>query len=190
MNSGVKQKIENYLTTKYNTEQEKIREEARLKAAALPRLVVGNAGYSKFADDRHIRIQSECVRALVLRRTEIHLEAYELYDIAPDDAIVTDAKMLRDMTVAGRSSAVAGELRMEAMRTRRVGGHGAAISENFKRQLTVRTHSVMNEVSCMVEKARVMRSKKQNTLPNITVQGPNARVNINTVDNSQNEVKS
>jgi hypothetical protein len=189
MNSEVKQKIENYLTTKYSAEQENIREDARLKAAALPRLGVGNAGYSKFADDRHIRIQSECVRKLVLRRTEIHLEAYELYDAAPNDAIVSDAKMLLDMTVASRSSAVTSELSLEAMRRRRVGGHGAAISGNFKRQLTIQTHSVLNEVSCMVEKARVLHSKKRDTLPSIAVQGPNARVNINSVDNSRNDAK-
>jgi hypothetical protein len=189
MEADPKQKIDTYVTTKFNAEQQKIYEDARLKAAALPRLGVGNSGYSKFADDRHLHIQAECVRALVLKKVEIHIEAYELYDAIPDDAIIADARMLREMVVAGRSSAVAGELNLEVMRHVRGGEHAKAIAENVRRQLTNQTQYVMNEVICIVEKARVMRSKKRESLPSITVQGPNARVHINSIDASRNDAK-
>ena len=189
MEAELKQKIENYLTTKYNAEQQRIRDDTRAKASALPRLGVGNSAYSEFSDDRHMRIQSECVRALVLRRAEIHIEAYELYDVTPDDAIVADAKMLLDMTVGGRSSAVSGQLGLEVMRHVRGSEHAAAIGQNFNRQLAIQTQYILNEVTCMVEKARLMRSKKQESLPNITMTGPNARININSVDLSRNDVK-
>ncbi len=189
MDPALKQKIETYVTTKFNAEQQNIYEDARLKAAELPRLGVGNAAYSTYADDRHIRIQSECTKALVLKRAEIHIEADEIYDVTLDSAIVEDARMLRDMVVAGRSSAVAGQLDLEVMRNVKGNEHSKAIAESFKRQLTIQTHNVVGEVFCMVEKARVAQSKKRESLPNITVQGDNARVNINSVDASHNESK-
>jgi hypothetical protein len=190
MKPELKQKVNSYLTTKFNAEQQKLYEYARLKAAALPRFGIGNAAYSEFSDGRHVRIQAECVRALVLKRAEIHLEAYELYDVSPDDAIVADAQMLLETIVASRSNSVAGQLSLEVMRNVRGSEQSKAIGRSFKQQLTIQTQYTINEVICLVEKARVMHSKKQEVPSSIMVQGANARININSVDISQNEVKS
>jgi hypothetical protein len=189
MEPELKQKVDSYLTTKFSAERQKLHEEARLKASALPRRGVGNSAYSEFSDERHVRIQAESVRALVLKRAEIHLEAYELYDVAPDEAIVADARMLLEAIVAARSSAVAGQLSLEVMRNVRGSEHSKAIGTNFKRQLTIQTQYTINEVICLMEKARVMHSKRREVPPSITIQGANARVNINSVDTSHNEVK-
>lgn len=189
MEPELKQKVDSYLTSKFKAEQQKLYEEARLKASALPPRGVGNSGYSEFSDERHVRIQAECVRALVLKRAEIHLEAYELYDVAPDEAIVADARMLLETIVAARSSAVAGQLSLEVMCNVRGSEHGKAIGASFKRQLTIQTQYTINEVVCLVEKARVMHSKRREVPSSITIQGANTRVNINSVDASHNEVK-
>jgi hypothetical protein len=157
--------------------------------ANFPRFGIGNSAYSTYADQRHIREYGERVKALVLKKAEIMIEAYELYDAPLDDSIVEEARMQRDMAVGAISGSVAGQLGLEVMRGVRHSEQAKAIAQNFKRQLAIDSHYVVNEIICMVEHKRVMQSKERQPTFSISL-GDNGRVNIGSVDNSRNEVKS
>jgi hypothetical protein len=189
LDPALKQRIDSYVKTKFDAEHKKICDASQMTLANFPRFGIGNSAYSTYADERHIREYDERVKALVLKNAEIMIEAYELYDAPLDDSIVEEARMQRDMAVGAISSSVADQMHLEVMRNARHSEQAKAIAQGFKQQLTNHAHYVVNEVICMVEQKRVTRSKTQEPILSINM-GDNGRVNIGSIDNSRNEVKS
>jgi hypothetical protein len=185
---GLKQRIDSYVKTKFDAEHKKICDASQMTLAKFSRRGIGNSAYSTYADERHVREYGERVRALVLKKAEIMIEAYELYDAPLDDSIVEEARMQRDMAVGAISGSVRGQMHLEVMRNARHSEQAKAIAQGFRQQLTNNAHYVVNEVICMVEQKRVMQAKKREPTLSISL-GDNGRVNIGSVDNSRNEVK-
>ena len=156
MKPELKQKIDAYVASGYRAEQQKIHDATQGKMDALPQLGRGNAAYSKYADERFVRLYAERAKTCALAMANIMVDAHEIYGVPLDGAILVAATRVRDETVAGMCGSVVGELQLKAMRTRSNNGeHDKAIAAGFKRQLTLQTHHVVDEISCLIEQRKV-----------------------------------
>jgi hypothetical protein len=177
MNSELKQKVENYVRNKYTVEQQKIRREFEDKMAALPTRGRGNGAYSVYADERHIRLYIEMVNSWARAMGNIQIAAYEIYRVPLDDDIITEVKKIRDGAMGAVSGSVSFQMELEGRRGVRDSGHGKAIAQSFRRQLTVGTHYIEREISCLIEERKAAMSNQKNTsVGAINMNAPGQRV--------------
>jgi hypothetical protein len=176
MDSELKRNIEQYVTDKYTVEQGKIRAEFQDKMAALPILGRGNRGYSKYADDRHIRLYIEMVNSWAKAMANIRITAYEMYGVPLDSDIISQAKIIRDGGVGALSGSVNHEMQLEHMRHVRHIEHGKAIAANFRRQLEAGTCYIEREVRCLIEERKAVANQKSTSVGAINMNAPGQRV--------------
>lgn len=114
----------------------------------------GNAAYSRYSDDRHVRLYAEMVNSWARTMGNVMMDAYEMYAAPFDEQILIEVRKIRDGGVRALSGSIDFEMNLEAMRNVRNGEHGKAIAANFRRQLMVQTQYVDREVSCILEERK------------------------------------
>lgn len=190
MDAVLKQKIDLYAANAFSSARQKIVEESEQQMAALPQMGKGNAAYSKYADSRYIKLYAQRINDLTVAKGNALMDAYEICEVPLDDRqILIEVGLFRDQSVAGMASGIKGGLSLEAMRTRGDTQRSSMIGERFHREITLQTHHIVGEVSCQLEQRKIMPKfkKAESSAPTIVFQD-NARLNLNSTDNSVNTV--
>jgi hypothetical protein len=192
MDAIVKQKIDKYVNNAFTAAQLKANEAAQIETAnARAKMAKMGLAASSSMDHEMIRIQCEKINSLLKVRGDALLDAYEIYGVPFDEAaILRDVGHIRSTLIAAISGSARSQDTMRAVRTGR-GTSGLEIrSGNFQRQLNKLTQTAGRELSCQIEQRRVTpKMKRPQATVNITYHlQDNARVNINSSDQSANSV--
>lgn len=195
MDAVLRQRLDRYAMNAFNSAREKIKAESEQKMAELPQMGNGNAGYSKYADDRFIKLYAQRINDLTIAKGNALMDAHEISGVPLDDLqILSEVTLFRDQTVAGMVAAIRGELDMEDLRTRQHSRRALRIGARFQQEMAIRTNHIVGEISCQVEQRKVMPKfrKPEPNVPTMLFQGntfqDNTRLNVNSIDNSINTI--
>src|SRR5262249_15532299 len=145
-----------YAANAFNSARQKILEESDQRMAALPQMGKGNAGYSKYADSRYIKLYAQRINDLTVAKGNALMDACEVYGVPLDDRqILIEVVLFRDQSVAGMASGIKGQLALEATRTHGDTQRASMIGAHFQRELTLQTHHIVGEVSCQLEQRKI-----------------------------------
>jgi hypothetical protein len=191
VNDELKQKVGKYVNNAFTAAQLKANEVAQVEVANV-RAKLSTTGnlFSSSMDYEMIRIESEKINNLLKVRGDALLDAYEIYNSAFDEAaILQDVAEMRNTLIAAISNSAQAQDSLLALRTGHNDPGGAMRYENFKRQLTIRSQTIGYELTCQIEQRKVTPKMKRPEGVNITYHlRENARVNINSTDQSVNSV--
>jgi hypothetical protein len=192
MDTDLKRKIEKYVNNAFTAAQLKANEAAQIETANVrARLAKTGNVFSSAMDHQMVRIESEKINTLLKVRGDALLDAYEIYGVLFDEAaILQDVANMRSTLIAAISGSARSQDVLTAMRTGKNDLAGSMRYENFQRQLTIHTQTIAKELSCQIEQRKVTpKMKRPEAGVNITYHlRDNARVNINSKDQSVNNV--
>ncbi len=185
MERELNEKIEKYVMNAFNAVhvQTTLATAKKLAASRAKLSSTGNLfGSASFWET--IDIKSEHIRLLVEAQAKAKMEAYELYGVPLEDSILHDVRQLYEHMLGSTATAMADDPVLNS-----VGGpEGSQRSALALEQLQRHTSGLMNELTCELERRKIMQKKKPESSTNIEIHGANARTNINSVDNSVNTV--
>lgn len=190
MEPELKAKVRLYADNAYLAKSRRISDTARKKleelAADLARRGVSNSG---FGYRGKLEIEAERIREYVLAQAEGLIDGYEIHDVPLDGDILKDVSAAYFNAISGIANGMKGEMAFHAQRTGANPEGASNFTNNIKQNLEQMTHGVLHEVRCMVDQRRVRpKLRPQSSLGNVTITGPNARLNYHSTDQSVNTV--
>jgi hypothetical protein len=191
MEPELKLKIDRYANNWFAAEFRRISDEANKKReqvhADLARRGVVNSGFGR---RDLLQIDADRIKASVMAKAEGLISGYELNGMPLDDEIIKQVTDYYHTAKSAAANAMKSMVQGDIQRT----GSNPRSAEHFingiKQNLEIMTQGIMNEVVCLVEERKVVpKFKPQQIGHNITLNaGHNARVNLNSVDQSVNMV--
>ena len=110
-------------------------------------------------DPRFDQIEVSYCEAVLRTKADALFEAYDVYDVAPDDAIWEELNKHKQDLVAARRSALKQEVISRAVRSGRNQAPGIARAEALGREIERSTHALMKSFACEIEKRKQMAKK-------------------------------
>jgi len=180
MEQEERDKIEEYVKNAYNAVHSRTRLAISKKLAdSREKLAITGDLFSSTLFFETIEIKAEQVKVLVEARARATMEAYEIHGVSLEDSILTESQQIYENMLGSAVAEIRRDPVLSGMRD---------LQDSALEQLHRRTSDVMNELACELEERKAMQKKKQESSTTIQMHGPNARANINSVDNSVNSV--
>lgn len=187
-----KQKIDKYVSNAFRAAQLKENDAAQLEMDGIQRKLASKGSVLSGAMDHEmIRVHSEKINRLLKVRGDALLDAYEIYDVPFDeDAIVNDVEGIRETLISATSNSAREKDSLFATRTGHNDPSAGMRYNNFKRQLTIKSQTIADELICQIEQRRIApKMKRPEAGISITYHlRDNARVNIQSTDKSVNTI--
>jgi hypothetical protein len=186
MQPELKHKIDSYAKNAFAAAFKKISDQTSKKReqvhANLARRGVANSGVGH---RDLLEIDAGSIKESVLAKAEGLIGGYELNGVPLDDSIVKEVTDYYHTAISARATAMEHQAALTAMRTGRQN-----VINGIRQNLEIMTQGIINEVLCLVEERKVVpKIKPPQVGHNITLNaGHNARVNVDSVDQSVNTV--
>jgi hypothetical protein len=126
----------------------------------------GQALISDPLDFRFDHIELSYCEAVLRAKADALFEAYDVYHVAPDDAIFGELNKHKQELVAGRTSALRQEAMGRAVRTGRNSAPGIARAVALGQEIERSTHALLQSLACEIEK-RKQAAKLGKTPPDV-----------------------
>lgn len=123
-------------------------------------------------DPRFDQIEVSYCEAVLCATADAWLEAYDVYDVPPDDTIWEELNKHKQSLVAGRRGSLKQEATGRAVRMGLNTAPGIARAEALGREIERSTHAAMKALACEIEKKKQAR-KKVDSPPTGSVKGSN-----------------
>jgi hypothetical protein len=174
-------KARQFARTRYTGEIENIvRDHERKIAEMRSHLAARGILQSGYMVSENARIHGEQVKAMIEARLDAILEGYELYGIAIDDQMAIN---ICDEVIQGTNQLVYN------CKCPSFGGSAPfGLESQYPRMVAQAVGLSANPVKTEIDRSWLMTKKESSPTTNYYVQGENARVNVNTTDNSVNVV--
>jgi hypothetical protein len=155
-------------------EQKKVQMRAQMASHGM--VMSGNMIY------QNAQIDASQVRAIIESRLEALLEGYELYEVAIDDQMAVN---LCDELMQGMNQLVYN------CKCPRFGGSAqTGLESQYPRMVAQAVGLSANLVKTQIDRRRLMAKKNEGPTTIYSVQGDNARLNVNSNDNSVNIINT
>jgi DNA-binding Xre family transcriptional regulator len=138
-------------------------------------------------DPRFDQFEVSYCEAVLRATADAWLEAYDVYDVAPDDAIWAELNKHKQSLVAARKGSLKQEAIGRAVRTGRNTAPGIARAEALGQEIERSTHALMKSLACEIEKRMMARKKGDSSLLS-SVKGTN--VHPKSAPNSASPIRS
>jgi hypothetical protein len=115
-------------------------------------------------DPRFDQIEVSYCEAVLRAAAGAWLEAYDVYDVAPDDAIWKELNKHEQSLVAGRKGSLKQEAMGRAVRTGLNTAQGIARAQALGQEIERSTHAVMKSLACEIEKKKQARKNRDSPL--------------------------
>ncbi len=123
-------------------------------------------------DPRFDQIEVSFCEAVLRGKADALFEAYDMYDVAPDDAIWEELNKHKEDLVTARQGSLKQEAIGRAVRTGLNTAPGIARAQALGQEIERSTHAVMKSLACEIEKKKHAR-KKADSLQIGKVEGSN-----------------
>jgi hypothetical protein len=175
------QKARQFARTRYTGEIENIvRDHQRKIAQMRSQLAARGTPQSSIMINENARIDGEQIKAMIGARLDAILEGHALYGIAIDDQMAIN---ICDEVIQGMNQLVYN------CKCPSFGGSAqSGLESQYPRIVAQAVGLSANLVKTEIDRRRLMTKKESSPITNYYVQGENARVNVNSTDNSVNVV--
>jgi hypothetical protein len=143
-------------------------------------------------DSRFDEVEVSHCKAVLRAKADAFLEAYRVYDLTPDNAILEELCSHQRQLVDARRNSLRGEAGMRAARTGRNPAPDVARAEALAQKIERSTHAFLGSLACEIEKGRHMQEERRgptnilnvtgNIINSNVAQGHSATIINETVD--------
>ncbi len=159
--NDARRRIEVFVRRRFDSAMDLITREREAARIALKDSLLAS-GYGLILnplDPRFDQIEVSYCEAVLRTKADALFEAYDVYDVAPDDAIWEELNKHKQDLVAARRSALKQEVISRAVRSGRNQAPGIARAESLGREIERSTHALMKSFACEIEKRKQMAKK-------------------------------
>jgi hypothetical protein len=159
--NDLRRKIDIFVRRRVDSAMDLITREREAATAALKESLAARGHGLIFdpLDPRFDQIQLSWCEAMLRAKANALFEAYEVYDVAPDDAIWKELNRHKSDLELARGQALKQTAIGIARRTGRNTAPGIARAESLGRQIARSTHALLKSFACEIEKRKQMWKK-------------------------------